>query len=236
MDRDVPRSESETTTPVAPAITGPVMSTPRRARSAATRPAARSLPRAAISRAWPPSAQIQAATFAACPPAPTQVRAGVSVSSAIGPSGQTTTSRWASPSTQITRRRYPAAEAPRPRRRSARACRARAAPHHPREDKQDDDRPDEGAQHAAPVEDVGVADAEPDREDEVTEQRAQQAEPERDQPGHRPAHVPEGVVRNEYPGHDSAEQAEQDCSDHDNPLGIDRALPQLYGRHNRLKR
>src|SRR5215469_13702291 len=183
MDRDVPRSESETPTPVAPSITGPVMLTPRRARSAATRPAARSLPRAAMSRAWPPSAQIQAATFAACPPAPTQVRAGVSVSSAIGPSGQTTTSRWASPSTQITRRRYPAVEAPRPRwQRSARACRARAAPHHEREDQQDDNRPDEGAQHATPVEDVGITDTEPDRKDEVTEQGSQQAEPERDQP------------------------------------------------------
>src|SRR5689334_19507149 len=173
MDRDVPRAESETTTPVAPSSPGPVMATPRRARSAATRPAARSLPRAAISRAWPPSAQIQAATFAACPPAPTQVRAGVSVSSAIGPSGLTTTSRWASPSTQITRRRYPAAATPRPGRGSAWAGRARAAPHHEREDQQDDDRPDEGAQHAAPVEDVGVTDAEPDREDEITDQRSQ---------------------------------------------------------------
>src|SRR5262249_40593260 len=172
-----------------------------------------------IRRARPPRRQARGAPARAAPPAPTQVRAGVSVSSAIGPSGQTTTSRWASPSTQITGRRYPAAEAPRPRwQRSARGCRARAAPHHESEDQQDDDRRDEGAQHATPVEDAGITDAEADREDEVTDEGPQQAEPERHQPGPRPAHVPEGIVGNEDAGHDSAEQAEQDCSDHGYPL------------------
>src|SRR5262249_27428677 len=47
MDRDVPPSDSETTTPVAPLITGPVIRTPRPARSADTRPAARAPPRRA---------------------------------------------------------------------------------------------------------------------------------------------------------------------------------------------
>ena len=57
--------------------------------------------RAAISRARPPSAVIHAATFAACPPAPTEVAAGVSVSGATGPASDTITSRCASPRTQI---------------------------------------------------------------------------------------------------------------------------------------
>ena len=65
--------------------------------------------RAAISRARPPSAVIHAATLAACPPAPTEVVAGVSVSGATGPASETTTSRCASPSTQITPSRHPLA-------------------------------------------------------------------------------------------------------------------------------
>ena len=65
--------------------------------------------RDAISRARPPSALIHAATLAACPPAPTQVVAGVSVSGATGPARETTTSRCASPSTQITPSRHPLA-------------------------------------------------------------------------------------------------------------------------------
>jgi len=44
---------------------------------------------------------IHAATFAACPPAPTEVAAGVSVSGSTGPASETTTSRCASPRTQI---------------------------------------------------------------------------------------------------------------------------------------
>ena len=45
-----------------------------------------------------------------------------------------------------------------------------SAPQHPRHDEQDDNRPDQGTQHAAPVEDVGVADTETYREDQVAEQ------------------------------------------------------------------
>src|SRR5580693_4922748 len=86
---------------------------------------------------------------------------------------------------------------------------------HQRRNHQNDDRPDESAQDAAPVEDVGVADAEANREDQVADQSPDQAEHDRDEPGHRPFHVPEGITGNEYAGHDSAEQAEQERSDHD---------------------
>src|SRR6266700_634582 len=102
MDRCEPPSESETTTPVFPSMTGPTRSTPRPARSPATRIAAASVACAAISLLLPPSATTQAATLAACPPVVTLVLAGVSVSGATGPAIVTTTSRWASPSTQIT--------------------------------------------------------------------------------------------------------------------------------------
>jgi hypothetical protein len=89
------------------------------------------------------------------------------------------------------------------------------SPEHPRHDDQDDDRPDQGTQHATPVEDVGVTDPEADGEDEITDQGPDQAEPERYQSGLRPAHVLEGIAGDEHAGHDSAEQAEQDGSDHD---------------------
>ena len=52
-------------------------------------------------------------------------------------------------------------------------------------------------EHSAPVEDIGVTDAEADREDEVTDQRSDQAEPEGKEPGHRTAHLPEGIAGNE---------------------------------------
>jgi hypothetical protein len=81
-------------------------------------------------------------------------------------------------------------------------------PQYPRRDHQDDDRPDQGTEHAAPVEDVGVADAEAHREDELADEGSEQAEPDRNQPGHWPAHIPEDIARNEHAGHDPAEQAE----------------------------
>jgi hypothetical protein len=87
-------------------------------------------------------------------------------------------------------------------------------PHDQRRDQQHEDRPDQGTEHAAPVEDVGVADAEADGEDEVADKGSDQPEHERGEPGQRPAHLPEGVARNEHPGHDPAEQAEKQRSDH----------------------
>src|SRR5262252_1754809 len=104
IDRDRPVSDSETTTPVRPGSTGPASSTLRPASSPATMRPAGSAAWAATSRARPPSATIHAATLAACPPAPAEVVAGVSVPGWTGPARDTITSRWASPSTQITPR------------------------------------------------------------------------------------------------------------------------------------
>jgi hypothetical protein len=47
-----------------------------------------------------------------------------------------------------------------------------------------------------------------DREDEIADEGSEQAEPDRNQPGHWPAHIPEDIARNEHAGHDPAEQAE----------------------------
>jgi hypothetical protein len=50
-------------------------------------------------------------------------------------------------------------------------------PQDPGRDHQDDDRPDQSAQHPAPVENIGVANAETDREDQVADQGPDQADP-----------------------------------------------------------
>ena len=72
-----------------------------------------------------------------------------------------------------------------------------------RRDQQHDDRSDQGTQHAAPVEYVGVADAEADGEDQVTDHGATQADP--SETARLPAQAPEGVGGNENPGDDPAE-------------------------------
>jgi hypothetical protein len=88
------------------------------------------------------------------------------------------------------------------------------APKGQRRDQQDDNRSDQGTQHATPVEDVGITDAKANREDEVADQGSDQAQHEGNEPGQRSAHVPEGIARNNYAGYDSAEKAEQEGSEH----------------------
>ena len=108
---------------------------------------------------------------------------------------------------------------------------ARGTPEHQRRERQNDERPDQRAYHTAPVEDAGVADAKANGEDEVADQGPGQAEHERNQPRPRSPHLPEGIVRNEHAGHDSAEQAEKERSDHHYPR-----VNQLYAVIRRLRR
>src|SRR5262249_58941371 len=63
---------------------------------------------------------------------------------------------------------------------SARAARGGPA-EYPRRDQQDDDRPNQGTEHAAPVEDVRVADAEANREAEGTDEGCEKDEPDENQ-------------------------------------------------------
>jgi hypothetical protein len=79
-------------------------------------------------------------------------------------------------------------------------------------DEDADDRPDD----ASPVEDVRVADAEPDREDQIAQERSRKADEEGHTPGLRPAQVTERIPRHEHPSDDSGEKADDDRSDMSN--------------------
>src|SRR5262249_19750397 len=72
------------------------------------------------------------------------------------------------------------------------------------------------ADNAAPVELVRVTDAEYAVEDPVADQGPQQAQPGRGQPRSQPAHVPEGIVRNQgtsyRPGYEAQRQGGQETT------------------------
>ena len=101
IERSPSAPTMETTTPVAPAATGPTSSTPRPASSRATSSPAASSPRFAMQRASAPSDAAQAATFAAWPPAPVRVAARTSSPGASGSSSRTITSSITSPRVAI---------------------------------------------------------------------------------------------------------------------------------------
>jgi hypothetical protein len=70
-------------------------------------------------------------------------------------------------------------------------------------------RADDGRKDATPIEDVGVADAEKDIEDHVSDKGTKKAHPERDCPRGRPAHVPKKVTGHQHPRDDPRHQAEK---------------------------
>ncbi|GGN58837.1 hypothetical protein GCM10010112_12980 [Actinoplanes lobatus] len=84
----------------------------------------------------------------------------------------------------------------------------------PAGDRSHDQGADDRAQDPAPVEDVVVADAQPEGEEDVPGQRTGQAEPDRDQPRRRSAHLAEGIARHEHSRDDAGDEAEQQSSDH----------------------
>src|SRR5262245_33395519 len=85
-------------TPFPASATGPASSTPWPSSSAAASAPAASAPRLPSHRALAPSAAAHAATFAPCPPAESEIRAGVSAPRASSELVRTTTSSTRSPS------------------------------------------------------------------------------------------------------------------------------------------
>ena len=91
------------------------------------------------------------------------------------------------------------------------------SPDQPPGDRYHDERADQRAEHTTPIEDVRVADAEQDREDQVPDQGTEQAQCEGDKPGLGARHVAEDVAGDEHASDDTAEQTEQERADHDFP-------------------
>src|SRR5437762_1631206 len=82
----------------------------------------------------------------------------------------------------------------------------RGAPQYPHHNHHDDDHPDKRTQETAPIKDINVANPKTNREDEVTEQNPKQAKPDRNEPKHRPTHLPEGIIKNKNTSHNTTKQ------------------------------
>jgi hypothetical protein len=82
------------------------------------------------------------------------------------------------------------------------------AAEHQADDEQDEDRPDDRSDDAAEVEHVGVPDPEKSREDEPSQERADEAEHDCRDPGLPALEMFEGVVRDRYASHSAGDEAE----------------------------
>jgi hypothetical protein len=89
-----------------------------------------------------------------------------------------------------------------------------AHPHHDGEDRQQDDHADDRPEDPAEVEDLVVADAQADGENQVAQQGTSQAKAQGNRSRPWPAHVPEDVSRGQHSPGDPRHEAEADGTDH----------------------
>ena len=91
----------------------------------------------------------------------------------------------------------------------------------PPEDPQDDERADDRREEAAPVEDIGVADAEPEGEDHVANECTQETRSQGHAPRGRSAHFSEEVARHQHPRDNPRYKAEKNRTYHSNSPSIE---------------
>src|SRR3954454_626315 len=86
--------------------------------------------------------------------------------------------------------------------------------HHEARDDEDDDHADDRADQAAEIEGVVVADSQAAREDQVADERPDQAQDDRDGPRPWAVHAAERVVGYERPPDEPGHEAKDECADH----------------------